>query len=278
MVSPRPQVSNSRRLDKLASHRQKPAMLLTVDSLRAPHGFFTRQGGVSAGAYSSLNCSLSSGDQRDAVLENRARAACAIGAKPDRLVGLMQVHGADVVEVDSAWLPGAGPRADAMVTRRPDIALGIVTADCVPVLFADIEAGVAGAAHAGWRGAVAGVIEATVAAMARLGARPNRIAAAIGPCIRQESYEVAADMRDAVLLQDRTSDRYFAPGQREARWQFDLPGYCTARLNAAGIRDIATTDADTAADESRFFSHRRRTLGGGGPIGHQISIIVLESR
>jgi hypothetical protein len=114
--------------------------------------------------------------------------------------------------------------------------------------------------------------------MARLGARPHRIAAAIGPCIRQESYEVAADMRDAVLLQDRTSDRYFAPGQREARWQFDLPGYCTARLNAAGIRDIATTDADTAADESRFFSHRRRTLGGGGPIGHQISIIVLESR
>jgi hypothetical protein len=253
-------------------------MLLTVDSLRAPHGFFTRQGGVSAGAYSSLNCSLSSGDQRDAVLENRTRAARAVGATPDRLVGLMQVHGADVVEVDSAWLPGAGPRADAMVTRRPDIALGIVTADCVPVLFADTEAGVAGAAHAGWRGAVAGVIEATVAAMARLGARPNRIAAAIGPCIRQGSYEVAADMRDAVLLQDRTSERYFVPGQREARWQFDLPGYCTARLNAAGIQDIATTDADTAADESRFFSHRRRTLGGGGPIGHQISIIVLESR
>lgn len=253
-------------------------MLLTADSLHAPHGFFTRQGGVSAGAYSSLNCSLSSGDLRDAVLANRTRAARAIGAEPDRLVGLTQVHGADVVEVSTPWPPGAGPRADAMVTKRSDVALGIVTADCVPVLFADAEAGVAGAAHAGWRGAVAGVIEATVAAMARLGARPDRITAAIGPCIRQGSYEVAADMRDAVLLHDEANDRFFAPGQREARWQFDLSGYCAARLNAAGIRNVATTDADTAADESRFFSHRRRTLGGGGPIGHQISIIVLESR
>ena len=149
--------------------------------------------------------------QRDAVLQNRARAAHAIGANPDRLVGLMQVHGADVVEVSTPWLPGAGPRADAMVTRQPDIALGIITADCAPVLFADTEAGVVGAAHAGWRGAVAGVIEATVAAMVQLGARPNRIAAAIGPCIRQASYEVAADMRDAVLLQDHANDRFFAP-------------------------------------------------------------------
>ena len=253
-------------------------MLLTADSLRAPHGFFTRQGGVSGGAYSSLNCSLSGGDQRDAVLENRTRAARAIGAAPDRLVGLTQVHAADVVEVSTSWPPGAGPRADAMVTSRPDIALGIVTADCVPVLFADTEACVAGAAHAGWRGAVAGVIEATVAAMVRLGARPDCITAAIGPCIRQASYEVAADLRDPILAQDPSSSRFFAPGQREARWQFDLPGYCTTRLNAAGIRDIATIDADTAADEARFFSHRRRTLGGGGPIGHQISIIVLDSR
>jgi hypothetical protein len=148
----------------------------------------------------------------------------------------------------------------------------------VPVLFADADAGVAGAAHAGWRGAVAGVIQATVAAMVRLGARPDRIAAAIGPCIRQASYEVAADLRDAILDQDRSNTHFFAPGRREARWQFDLPGYCAARLNAAGIRDIATIDADTAADASRFFSHRRRTLGGGGPIGHQISIIVLDSR
>ena len=149
-------------------------MPLTADSLRVPHGFFSRQGGVSGGPYASLNCSLSGGDARDAVLENRARAARAIGAEPDRLVGLMQVHGADVVEVTAPWPPGNGPRADAMVTVRPDIALGIITADCAPVLLADTEAGVVGAAHAGWRGAVAGVIEATVAAMIGLGADPSR--------------------------------------------------------------------------------------------------------
>ncbi len=187
-------------------------MLLTADSLRVPHGFFTRQGGVSTGPYTSLNCSLSSGDARDAVLENRTRAARAIGANPDRLVGLMQVHGPDVVEVETPWSAGAGPRADAMVTNRPDIALGIITADCAPILFADAEAGVVGAAHAGWRGAVAGVIEATVAAMTRLGARPGRIASAIGPCIRQVSYEVAADLRDAVLRHNPFEYAVLCPG------------------------------------------------------------------
>ena len=150
-------------------------MPLTAKSLRVPHGFFTRQGGVSSGPYASLNCSLSGGDERDAVLQNRARAARAIGAEPDRLVGLMQVHGADVVQVTTPWKAGNGPRADAMVTTCPDIALGIITADCAPILLADLTAGVAGAAHAGWRGAVAGVIEATVAAMIDLGADPRRL-------------------------------------------------------------------------------------------------------
>ncbi len=153
-------------------------MLLTADSLRVPHGFFTREGGVSEGPYASLNCSLSSGDSRDAVSENRARACRAVGAEPVQLVGLLQVHGADVVAVTETWLPGAGPRADAMVTDRPGIALGIVTADCAPILFADARAGVVGAAHAGWRGAVGGVIEATVAAMVRSGAHPSSITAA----------------------------------------------------------------------------------------------------
>ena len=199
-------------------------MPLTADSLRVPHGFFSRQGGVSGGPYASLNCSLSGGDARDAVLENRARAARAIGAEPDRLVGLMQVHGADVVEVTAPWPPGNGPRADAMVTVRPDIALGIITADCAPVLLADTEAGVAGAAHAGWRGAAAGVIEATVAAMIGLGATPAAIVAAIGPCIGQNSYEVGPDLRDAVLAQDPGHARFFAAGHREAHWQFDLAG------------------------------------------------------
>ena len=247
-------------------------------ALTVPHGFFTRIGGVSGGPYASLNCSLSSADSRVSVLENRARAARAIDTDPDSLVGLTQVHGVEVVHVTAAWAPGAGPRADAMVTDRPDIALGIVTADCAPVLLADNKAGVVAAAHGGWRGAASGIIEATIGAMTKLGAQPSRIAAAVGPCIRQNSYEVAADLRDAVLAQGAENDRFFAPGRREAHWQFDLAGYCAARLTAAGIGCVEVIDADTAADEARFFSHRRRTLGGGGPIGHQISIIALNSR
>jgi polyphenol oxidase len=255
----------------------QPEPLLS-DGLPTPHGFFTRLGGISSGPYASLNCSLSGGDARDAVLHNRATAARALSARPDHLVGLMQVHGSDVVHVTQPWAPGAGPRADAMVTDRPDIALGIITADCAPILLADTQAGVVAATHAGWRGAVAGVIEATIAALVRLGADPTTIAAGIGPCIRQRSYEVSADLRDAVLAHDRANDRFFAPGQRNARWQFDLAGYCGARLATAGITHIDTVDADTAADETRFFSYRRRTLGGGGPIGHQISIIALDPR
>jgi polyphenol oxidase len=249
---------------------------LRSTELAVPHGFFTRLGGVSAGPYASLNCSLSGQDSPDAVLENRARAARAIGTAPSGLVGLTQVHGREVVQVTTAWPPGAGPRADALVTDRPDVALAIVTADCAPILFADMRAGVVAAAHAGWRGAVAGVIEATIAAMTRLGAAPGTMVAAIGPCIRQGSYEVGDDLRDGVLALAPSHVDFFAPGVREHHWQFDLPGYCTARLVAAGIGSIALIDADTAADEARFFSHRRRTLAGGGPIGHQISIIALE--
>jgi len=245
---------------------------LRSPALAVPHGFFTRLGGVSAGPFASLNCSLSSADDRDAVLENRARAARAIGAAPDTLLGLTQVHGAGVVAATARWAAGQGPRADAMVTDRPDIALGIITADCAPVLFCDAAAGVIGAAHAGWRGAVAGVLEATVAAMRGLGAR--RIAAAIGPCIRQGSYEVGADLRGAVLARDVSDGRFFGLGRREARWQFDLPGYCAARLDQAGVA-VVVVEGDTAADEARFFSHRRRTLRGGGPIGHQVSAIRL---
>jgi polyphenol oxidase len=241
--------------------------------LSAPHGFFTRLGGVSTGPYASLNCALSSQDSRDAVLENRARAARTIGAEPAALLGLTQVHGAEVVHAKTAWAAGQGPRADALVTDRPEIVLGIITADCAPVLFCDTEAGVVGAAHAGWRGAVAGVLEATATAMRTLGAR--HVSAVIGPCIRQDSYEISADLRDAVLARDPADIRFFAPGRREARWQFDLPGYCAARLAAAGVPVIATVEVDTVEDEARFFSHRRRTLAGGGPIGHQISAIRI---
>ena len=246
---------------------------ITVPILSAAHGFFTRRGGVSTGPFASLNCSLSGQDARDAVLENRARAARALGAVPENLVGLHQVHGALALPVREPWQPGHGPQADAMVTDRTGIALGIVTADCAPVLFHDEQAGVIGAAHAGWRGAVGGVLEATIAAMRDLGAR--NIAAAIGPCIAQDSYEVGADLRDAVLAQNSANARFFAPGRRAERWQFDLPGYCAARLGAAGLTGLAVTGHDTCARDDEFFSHRRQTLSGGGPIGHQVSVIAL---
>lgn len=239
------------------------------------HGFFTRRGGVSLGPFASLNCSLSSGDRRDAALENRARVAHAIGADPTHLVTMYQVHAAIAVRVEAPWLPGHGPRGDAMVTDRPGIALGVVTADCAPVLFADAGAGVIGAAHAGWRGAVAGILEATLAAMEALGAEVTRIAAAIGPCIGQASYEVAADLRDAVLTRDAADDRFFSDGVHPRRWQFDLGGYCAARLDAAGVGCVEVLGIDTLACEQDYFSHRRRTLLGGGPIGHQISVITM---
>jgi YfiH family protein len=248
---------------------------IQVDVLPPPHGFFTRRGGVSTGPFASLNCSLSSQDDRASVLQNRGRVAAALGVPHGALLGCTQVHGIDVIQVDQLWEPGAGPRADAMITDRPGVALGIITADCAPVLFADPQAGIVGAAHAGWRGAVAGVIEATIAAMARLGARTERIAAAVGPCIGQASYEVAGDLREAVLARAQADARFFADGARESRWQFDLPGYCAARLRAAGVGAVAVTGVDTLAEEERFFSHRRRTLAGGGPIGHQISVIAV---
>jgi YfiH family protein len=248
---------------------------LDAAALPVRHGFFTRLGGVSEGPYASLNCSFSSRDAAASVAQNRARAATALDAPPDALLGLQQVHGIEVVTVTEPWPSGAGPRADAMVTARRDVALGIVTADCAPVLLADAEAGVIGAVHAGWRGAVAGVLEATVAAMRALGA--TSIVAAIGPCIAQKSYEVAADLRDAVVASGGSNARFFVPG-RPDRWQFDLAGYCAARLGQAGVAETAWVATDTAGDAEKFFSHRHRTLNGGGPIGHQISVITSTLR
>jgi YfiH family protein len=247
---------------------------LTSPLLAAPHGFFTRRGGVSAGPYASLNCSLSGGDDPACVTANRALVAGSMGVELAALAGVMQVHGAGVVCVTVPWPQGAGPRADAMVSATPGVALGIITADCAPVLFLDPVSGVAGAAHAGWRGAAGGVLEATVVAMRRLGADPGRIVAAIGPCIAQPSYEVGDDLRDAVLPTLPGAEGFFVPGLRPAHWQFDLPGYCRARLALAGVR-AAWVGADTCADAGRFFSHRRRTLAAAGPIGHQISVITV---
>jgi YfiH family protein len=237
-------------------------------ALAVPHGFFTREGGVSHGVYGSLNCGLSGADDPEFVAENRARTATAIGAAT--LLGLKQVHGADVITATEAWLPGSGPKADAMVTDRAGLALGIITADCAPVLFADAAGRVAGAAHAGWRGAVAGVLEATIGAMRDLGAKD--IKAVIGPCIHQQSYEVGEDVRWAVMARQADDARFFTSNPA-GRYQFDLPGYCAARLQETGVSaDVLL--ADTYADEQRFFSHRRRTRRQEGSGGHQISIIM----
>jgi hypothetical protein len=240
--------------------------------LPVPHAFFTRQGGVSGGAFASLNCSLSGRDDPQAVAENRRRAADALGHPPGALLGLFQVHGVAVADARTPWTDTTRPQADALVTDRPGQVLGIVTADCAPVLFADAQAGVIGAAHAGWRGAAAGVLEETLAAMRRLGAR--RITALVGPCIGQPSYEVAPDMRDAVLARNAADARFFAEGRRENRWLFDLAGYCIARLGVAGA-EARALHRDTLAEEDHFFSYRRATLAGTGPIGHQLSAIAL---
>ena len=246
-----------------------------------PHGFFTRRGGASEGAFASLNCSFSSGDDPARVRENRRRAVLALGLPAETpLVGLHQVHGAAVATLragEAPWPESDRPRADGVVTDRPGTALGVVTADCGPVLFADPAAGVVGACHAGWRGAAAGVAENTLLAMEALGARRERVLAALGPCIRQPSYEVGADLRDA-LGNAAGENRFFAPGARPGHWWFDLAGFIAFRLRAAGVGRAEVLDADTLPDAARFWSHRRRTLNGGGPIGHQLSAVALPPR
>jgi YfiH family protein len=249
------------------------AEYLMADGFPARHGFFTRRGGVSEGPYASLNCSVSSADLAENVVRNRALVAEAMGVEASVLVGVTQVHGRGVVVVDEPWEFGKGPEADAMVTRRAGVALGIVTADCAPVLFCDSEADVVGAAHAGWRGACGGVLEAVVDAMVTLGAQRSRVRAAVGPCISQASYEVGQDLRDPVVTSLAGAERFFSEGTRLERWQFELSGYCLARLALCGVAADAL-GLDTCEDEARFFSHRRRVLRGGGPIGHQISVVV----
>jgi YfiH family protein len=244
-------------------------------ALRIRHGFFTRLGGVSTGPYASLNANFSGGDDPAHVTQNRARVAHVLGVAPDKLLGLKQVHGTAVITVTEPWAAGQGPAADGMVTNRPGLALGVITADCAPVLLYDAAAGVVGAVHAGWRGAAAGVMEAALEAMAALGATPATTVAVVGPCIAAQSYEVGPELRNAVLATLPDAGAYFTPGRPPDRFWFDLPGYCLARLRAAGITGAHAVGMDTCADAGRFFSHRRRTLAAEGPIGHQISAIVL---
>ncbi len=240
------------------------------------HAFFTRSGGVSTGLYASLNVGLGSGDAPAAVAENRARAAGRLDLPPDRLVTCHQVHSATCVTVEAPWRPQDAPRADAMVTRVPGVALGILTADCAPVLFADSKAKVIGAAHAGWKGAKDGVIEATIARMVELGAKPSRIVAAVGPCIAQRSYEVGPEFPAPFQEEDPRNRDYFAPARRPGHFLFDLVGYVARRLGDAGVEIIQRCPNDTAAEEDRFFSYRRSRLRGESDYGRGLSAILIQ--
>ena len=238
------------------------------------HGFFTRRGGTSDGMFSSLNCGIGSGDAREKVLANRETAAAALGLSASRLATPYQVHGADIVMATEPWTPGEGPEADGIVTATPGLAIGVGTADCAPVLFADPGAGVVGAAHAGWGGAIKGVLEATVVAMVALGAEIGRISAAIGPAIAQPSYEVGPEFRERFLVDDAANAAFFSAG-REGRSHFDLVGYVDGRLRRLGLASVsAMPQHDTYADEDRFFSFRRATHRGEPDYGRMISIIA----
>jgi YfiH family protein len=247
--------------------------ILTSEALMPfRHGFFTRRGGASSGVFQGLNCGPGSSDQAEIVAINRARVAQAMEVAPDCLVTVHQVHSADVVHVTG---PVADkPRADAMVTASPDVALAILTADCQPVLFADPEAQVIGAAHAGWRGALDGVLEATVAAMEGLGADRNNITAVIGPSISQSAYEVGPEFMDDFLAEDIQNTRFFIQGSGD-RMMFDLPGYGLHRLREAGVGHAVWTRHCTYADPDRFFSYRRTTHAGEADYGRLISAIRL---
>jgi hypothetical protein len=236
------------------------------------HGFFGRRGGVSTGIYASLNAGAGSRDDPTAVVENRARIAAAMGVTPDHLLSLYQIHSARALRVDAVW--NERPEADAHVTTTPGIALTALAADCAPVLFADPEARVIGAAHAGWKGALGGVLEAAVAEMLRAGARAARIVAAIGPCIHAESYEVGQEFRDAFAAVDSSNALFFAPGAGD-RLHFDLPGFCAARLQRLGLAAVELVPADTCALAEDFFSNRRAFKAGEGDFGRNCATIAL---
>jgi len=241
---------------------------------RIVHGFFGRQGGVSEGIYASLNCGPGSSDDRAKVMENRCRVTETFGASM-RLLTLYQIHSPNTVTVTTPWEVGESPQADAMVTDVPGLALGMLTADCAPVLLADAEAGVIGAAHAGWKGALTGVIAATVAAMEKLGAVRARLAAAIGPCISQTSYEVDGAFRTGFTDADSANVHFFVPGDRAGYFRFDLESYVAQRLADAGVVNIEKLSACTYARPADFFSFRRATHQGEKDYGREVSAIAL---
>lgn len=255
------------------------AEYLTLSSLLAPglrHAFFTRNGGASQGVYATLNGGVGSRDAPETVAANRAAMAEALGIARDRLVVPYQVHSPDVVTVDRPWAPEARPRCDGIVTATPGLALGVTGADCGMILFADPKARVIGAAHAGWKGALAGVIEATVTAMVALGADPAAMRAGLGPCIAQASYEVGPEFVESFSM-DPGAARFFVPGAKAGRSMFDLHGYICERLRRAGVGGVEDSGLDTYADETRFFSYRRTTHRNEPDYGRLVSAIVIDA-
>ena len=246
--------------------------LLEVPGVR--HAFFTRTGGVSTGVYDSLNVGVGSKDDPEAVQENRARAAAALGVELSHLLTCYQIHSNIAVTADGPF--AARPEADGIVTRTPGLACGALSADCAPILLADGEARVVASAHAGWKGALGGIVAAAVQAMVAAGARRERIVAAVGPCIGQASYEVGAEFVDRFSLEAPGSERFFAPGRTPEKRQFDLPGFVLQRLAESGVERAEWIGHDTCAEENLFFSNRRGFLRGESDYGRLLSAIVLE--
>lgn len=249
--------------------------LASLPALR--HGFFSRQGGHSEGIFASLNCGFGSGDDKPTVTKNRVTVGAALGVPDSHLLTVWQWHSPDVIVADDIWDPLAPPKGDAIVTARRGLAIAVLTADCAPLLFADPQAGVIGAAHAGWKGALAGVSEATVAAMEKLGARREHITAVIGPTISQPSYEVGPEFPVPFLAQDAGNADFFKSSTQPRHHMFDLPGYLTRRLTRLGVGKVIDTQLCTYSDESRFYSFRRATHRNEKDYGRQISAIVLNS-
>ncbi|HMN37332.1 MAG TPA: peptidoglycan editing factor PgeF [Hyphomicrobium sp.] len=253
----------------------KPIMAAGLTAPGIRHGFFSREGGVSGGIYAGLNTGLGSSDNPDDVLENRRRVAEHLGAAHANVVTLYQVHGATALAVTGPVDRARPPKADAVVSNTPGLAIGVLTADCTPVLLADTQSRVVAAAHAGWRGAVAGVLEAAVAEMVRQGAKAASIRAAIGPTISARIYEVGPDFEAGLLRLDPGNERYFHSPSPGARVHFDLPGYVAGRLNRIGIAQVEICAPCTYENESRFFSYRRSQALKEGDYGRQISAIVV---
>ncbi|HXQ49567.1 MAG TPA: peptidoglycan editing factor PgeF [Stellaceae bacterium] len=251
--------------------------LAALEAANVRHAFFTRAGGVSEGIFAGLNCSLGSGDDRAKVAENQARAMASLGLAPDRLVTGYQVHGSAVALVEAPWRYEDRPRVDGLVTLQGGLALGILTADCAPVLFADPAAKLVAAAHAGWRGALGGILEATLGAMEGAGAVRGRVVAGIGPCIGASSYEVGPEFPAAFLAEDQANARFFAAAPRAGHALFDLGSYVEAKLRRLGVGTVVRTGGDTCAEPERFFSYRRACLGGEGRFGHLLSAIALPA-